>query len=374
VTALPIAVLLAASAIPGAASAHAPEGISCRVVDGTALKEGGIELSLAGAAVRIVDAHEMRPIAEATGGPDGMARFEAPELAPGHYLFRTERDGLPYFSDRFEVKEDGGPIQGRIVTYASTPDLSRLSIVAHHLIFRSHPGSDPPIVVVEEFVSVENRGSRTVRSERGPGEEHGFTYLARLPPAAGSVRAFLGEVPIPLEGGMGSYPLDVPFTPGSRTPLLLDYVLSLTKSHLVPWEPPFPVERLTVIVFDPDSTPVKVRGLSGPSIRTHEGVDLAQYDSSGPPDARLLEIVVQGPSRFGFWATVAAVVLAAVGLASLGTASSRRRGRAPAREILHAIAHLDLAFERGEVPREEYAPARKALLAQVVSARRAERR
>jgi hypothetical protein len=366
VSAKAVALLFAAASL--ARAAPAADLVSCRVVDGTALREGGVELALGGAVVRLVDSHAMRTLAEARAGSDGVARFEGVDLSPGHYVFRAERDQIPYFSEQFEVKEGGGPVEGRVETFAASTDRKDLVLAAHHLLFRSHPESDPPVVLVEEFVSVENRGTRTVRAEVGAEGEHGFTYLAKLPPAAGAVRAFLGEIALPIEGGMGTWHLDVPFTAGQRTPLLFEYTLSLTKSHRIPLEPPYPSERLTVIVFDPEHTPVEVEGLSGPTSRTHEGTRLDQYESGGPPDLRRVEIRVEGLSRLGYWATVAAVAMAAMGLAALGTASSRRRARVQARDLLYAIAQLDLAFERGEIPKEEYAPARRDLLARVVAA------
>lgn len=385
---LVLAAIFSVTLIP-AAPVRAQETVSLtgRVVNGTAGGDAAAGLTVL---VLVVDsAGGLVSSKQTTTGPrGGFDVTDVPVVAGGNYLLDVEYKGVPYqeiipqeeLEDR--VREDL-----QLTVYETSAEISVIQLKRQVMVITGIDSETREITAIE-FVRVSNPGDRTVVPDLSGGAPMGFLRFSLPPESTGlSVNSDLPSREI-ISIGTG-FAVTSPVTPGDhgiefsyRFPYqgsLVSYRQSLLQGAGV-YQVMAPQE-LSQLQVRP-LTHVDTVDIQGTQYKVWEALDLDPGEGfllelSNLPHPSLVRRFTSSIGNTAFWVTgipvLMGVVLASVMIFGILTrrpqiSSQAQSGPETAlrAELVQKLAILDLRYEAGETPEEDYQAQRQRLKADIL--------
>lgn len=315
--------------------------------------------------------------ATTTTDAEGTFRFEALDVGPDQTVVaRVEYEGVTYASEPVSADAEGGELLLPVTIYERTDDPSQIAVTQLH--FFVMPGDE--VVQLSEYHLISNEGDRTYVGMADAGEEQRTTLTFLLPEGATGLSfngPGLGERFVERPQGFAD---TQPIPPGTAT-------VEALFSYELTYRPGMEIERVfgvpvASIIFLVPGEDVAIQGaglvpqgtvdtqmgsaqsyLAGP---VPAGEPLAF--SLGPPSAEAPATEAAPPSRNALGGISVGLLAMALGIlvAFLLWRPARPSAPPPAlRSLVEAIADLDRAFERDEIPEATYARQRADLKRQI---------
>ena len=325
--------------------------------------------------------------------PEGNFRFEEVSFEPGLiYAVMADYEEAMYYSEPYRVKEGETSFDLEVPIYESSNDLSQVTIDQIHVLFYFAQGG----LAVSEVYVLSNSGYYTVKN--AVALEDGTKASLQFPLPEGAANLYFegdpGDRYVQVEGGFAD---TAPLVPGqANNQIMLAYVLPYEEAFTYTYTAPLEIASLSFLYAEdggielegealtpagswPMGNGTDFAVLSHPALQPGETV---QVEISGEPPAASASMPAMGSveeptSRnsnpgLGIGGLVLGLALVGVGLwwwrKPLGNDLEEVDDGEEGAEFEHAlteIALLDEAFERGDVPEEDYLDQRARLIRQV---------
>jgi mono/diheme cytochrome c family protein len=305
-----------------------------------------------------------------TSDASGAFRFDGLQVVSGRIFGVTaEYNGVSYYSQGAHVTDPATPLDLPVTIYDTTTQADTIGVDRIHLLFDF---SAQGVVQVVELWVLSNHGDRTIVSPAGAG-----TFKVALPPGAANLgfqEGALGGRYLSTQDGFAD---TQPIPPGSASAqLIFSFTLPYARSLDFSQSTGYAVDAVVVLV--PEGGPaVRAAGLQDLGTNQASGESLHSYALGALTSGQKVSLQISGSSvgsappvtsevGIAIGAGVLGAVLVLVGLWWYRSARPRTPSLAPAEPegqepLLRAIAALDEAFERGEVPEVDYRRQREDL-------------
>lgn len=321
---------------------------------------------------------------------DGTFEFaDVPLVSGWTYAVMALYQDVAYFSTPFQGSAEEVPEQLEVSIYEATDDPSAIRIERMHVFFDVVQEG----VRIAEVYIVSNTGDRTVRDAVTLDDGTTATLLFPLPPGASEVE-FNAQVEGEFVRQPGGFADRSPIVPGRAVrQVLVSYLLPYSPNMVYRHTPRYPIKGITALV--PSAVGIELRSdalVFAGQQTTSDGVSIDVYTGDNLEPGQELAITLAGTANIRVgnttgqvtsarartfpWDVILGGVILVGTLAGVGVWWTRRSrpNSSPDRgafdvdenldrfdEVITAIARLDDAHARGEIPDHEYHQQRERL-------------
>jgi cytochrome c5 len=331
-----------------------------------------------GLEVAIVGFDGDTPVFNSSVPVDSSGRYaiDGLEIVPGRiYGAIVEYEGVPYYSSAGHILAEAPDLELPLSIYETTPDLDDVQVDRLHLIFDF---SVEGVVEVSQLWLISNSGDKTVMQ---PGGENaipvalpaGATNLQFSDPAASALYTVTDD----------GFVMHEPIRPD--TPLELIFSFSLPYTSRLDYEQRVTLPVSAVVLLAEQNAPEFAgEGLVDTGQQTMGSMALRTYALAGFEVGETLTLSIRGRSAsaagpdsnlvIGIAALALALIVTGLGWRQLRSRDDRESFPEPSEpggmdreQLLHAIASLDTAYERGELDESAYQARRNTLKTELAS-------
>ncbi len=312
---------------------------------------------------------------------DGRYAIDGLEIVPGRiYGAIVEYEGVPYYSTAGHILADAPDLELPLSVYETTPDLDHVQVDRLHLIFDF---SVEGVVDVSQLWLISNSGDKTVLQDGGENAipialPEGATNLQFSDPAASALYRVTDD----------GFLMTEPIRPD--TPLELIFSFSLPYTSRLDYEQRITLPVSAVVLLAEQNAPdFTGAGLVDTGQQTMGSMALRTYAMAGFEVGETLTLSIRGRSAvaagpdsnlvIGIGALALALIVTGLGWRQLRSRDDPEPDPQPdmpggmdREQLLHAIASLDTAFERGELDESAYKARRNTLKTELASLMKSE--
>lgn len=323
--------------------------------------------------------NQERVMLHGKAGPDGTFRFEGVDFHQSFsYSVMATYLGASYYSQPANIQKDETSLTLDARVYDTTKDLSNIAIDQLYVLFYVKEGE----LGVTQFYGLSNSGKLTVKDAVTLPRDRTGTLKFHLPEQAANVKfgKDSGGRYVLLPGGFAD---TAPIPPGEGiSQVVVEYNLPYDGKLDYSYFAPVAVKGVNLLVLEGSGLTLQGDGLTPAGERTlNDGAKFDVYKAPSLEPGESLQLTLRGKPG-GETAMNSAstqnggnpglgIGAGALGLAllSAGIWWWRRRGDEEAEEacedtvegLLEEIQSLEQAYERGELPEEEYQEKRAGL-------------